>query len=382
MTPIKIVRWNDFSGHEQGWNALLSRSSADRLFLSWDWQATWWEVFAPTLESELFLLAAYDAENALVGIAPLHLVNAYLGASIKVKRLQFIGCCWRGLPTVRTEYLDFIVRTDVHTEVIEAFSVYLKAQSLWDEFVLPHVDRDSATYPLVINPGVWPEAYRRDMEAYESYFVDTSGKFSDYLGALGPKTRAKIYNRRSYLEKLGKVEISSAGAESLDHYFATLNALHRGRWNQDIFAGKRLDFHRKLARKLAGKEGVKFSMLSVSGKPVSVLYNLRAGQREYGIQTGFDNRFDKKISLGLIHMGYLVEDAFRDGLKVFDFVAGVGKQDQYKQHFTPHRRQMLTLQFIRSPWLKAIYAIYDRLPAWVLQRRRRKEGPAELASDA
>jgi len=383
MTAIKIVRWNnrDFSRNEKEWNELLLRSSADRLFLSWDWQATWWEVFAPTLNSELFLLAAYDDTNALVGIAPLHAVNTNLGGILKVKRLQFIGSCWRGMQTVRTEYLDFIARTDVHTEVIQAFSVYLKADSVWDEFVLPHVDRDSATYRLITNAGIWSEAYLRETDAYESYNVDTTGEFSDYLAGLGAKTRTKIYNRRNYLERLGKVELTCANADTIDQYFAALNSLHRARWNQDIFAGKRLEFHRKLASKMVKKGGVKFSMLSLSGKPLSVLYNLRADQREYGIQTGFDDRFDKKISLGLIHMGYLVEEAFRDRLKVFDFVAGIGKQGQYKKHITQHRRQMVTLQFVRARWLKRAYAMYNRLAPWLHRYKTRNKKALEAASD-
>ncbi|MGH8531296.1 MAG: GNAT family N-acetyltransferase [Gammaproteobacteria bacterium] len=383
MTAIKVVRWdqNDLTRNNNEWDDLRCRSPTDGLFLSWDWHATWWEVFAPTLKSELFLLAAYDDTNALVGIAPLHLVNASLGGTLKLKRLQFIGSCWRGMRTVRTEYLDFIARTDVHTEVIQAFSIYLKADSVWDEFVLPHLDKDSATYRSITNTGIWPEAYLRETDAYESYNVDTTGEFSDYLAGLGAKTRGKIYNRRNYLERLGKVELTNADADTLDQYFATLNALHRARWNQDIFADKRLEFHRKLASKLVKKGGVKFSMLSLSGKPLSVLYNLRADQREYGIQTGFDDRFDKKISLGLIHMGYLVEEAFRDRLRVFDFVAGLGKQAHYKKHITQHRRQMVTLQLVRARWLKRAYALYDRLPRWLLQLRRRNEEPAEPASD-
>lgn len=368
MTAIKVVRWdqNDLIRNNKEWNDLRCRSPADGLFLSWDWQATWWEVFAPTLKSELFLLAAYDDTNALVGIAPLHLVNTNLGGTLKVKRLQFIGSCWRGMQTVRTDYLDFIARTDVHTEVIQAFVAYLNADPIWDEFVLPNMDRASGTYSLITNAAAYPETYLREADACESYNVDTTGEFLDYLAGLGAKTRAKIYNRRNYLERLGKVELTCANADTLDRYFATLNSLHGARWNKNIFAGKRLEFHRKLARKMVKNGGVKFSMLSLSGKPLSVLYNLRADQREYGIQTGFDDRFHKNISLGLIHMGYLVEEAFRDRLKVFDFVAGVGKQAQFKKHITQHRRQLVTLQFVRARWLKLLYAIYDHLPQWLL----------------
>lgn len=384
MMAIKVVRWdqNDLTQNNKEWDDLRCRSSVDGLFLSWDWQATWWEVFGPTLKSELFLLAAYDDTNALVGIAPLHLVDTNLGGPLKAKRLQFIGSCWRGMQTVRTEYLDFIARTDVHTEVIHAFVAYLKADPIWDEFVLPHIDKDSATYRLITKAVAYPGTYLRESDACESYYVDTTGDFADYRAALGPNTRARVYNRRKYFEGLGKVELTCADGHTLEHYFDILNSLRRIRWQHDIFAGKRLEFHRKLAGRMIDKGGVKFSMLALWGRPLAVLYNLRADGTEYFIQSGFDDRFDKKLSLGSMHLGYLVEEAFRDRLKAFDFLAGGGKQTRYKEHVTQHRRHIVTLQLVRTRWLKLLYAIYDSLPPWLHQHWRRNQEPADPASDS
>jgi len=80
-------------------------------------------------------------------------------------------------------------------------------------------------------------------------------------------------------------------------------------------------------------------------------------------------------------MGYLVEEAFRDRLKVFDFVAGIGKQGQYKKHITQHRRQMVTLQFVRARWLKRAYAMYNRLAPWLHRYKTRNKKALEAASD-
>ncbi len=58
-----------FAALHDDWNALLARSRANTLFLTWQWQTTWWRCLG---EGDLWLLAWYDA-GRLVAIAPLYL---------------------------------------------------------------------------------------------------------------------------------------------------------------------------------------------------------------------------------------------------------------------------------------------------------------------
>ena len=125
---IKVTRWNEetFLNSEDRWEELLARSNADRLFLSWSWQSLWWQTFASNLNLELLLLGAHNAEQELVGIASLYMDTTKVRGRLTAKRVQFVGNCWRGPSTTRTEYLDFIARTDIQSDVASAFLCYLR----------------------------------------------------------------------------------------------------------------------------------------------------------------------------------------------------------------------------------------------------------------
>ena len=59
-----------FDDLKADWNTLLARSRSDTLFLTWEWQTTWWRCLG---EGDLWLLAWYD-QDQIVGIAPLYLI--------------------------------------------------------------------------------------------------------------------------------------------------------------------------------------------------------------------------------------------------------------------------------------------------------------------
>lgn len=51
------------------WNNLLTSDAANTVFLTWEWQSTWWRCLGT---GDLYLLAWFD-DGRLVGIAPLYL---------------------------------------------------------------------------------------------------------------------------------------------------------------------------------------------------------------------------------------------------------------------------------------------------------------------
>ena len=105
--------------------------------------------------------------------------------------------------------MDFIARADVHTEVIQAFSFYFKADSAGTiSYCL--TCRETLQPTLITNAGSG-QRRTRETDAYEGYNVDTTGTFR-IIGGLGAKTRTKIYNRHNYLERIRKVELTCANA--------------------------------------------------------------------------------------------------------------------------------------------------------------------------
>jgi len=111
---------------------------------------------------------------------------------------------------------------------------------------------------------------------------------------------------------------------------------------------------------MARKGALQMTELCQGDAPLSVMYNVRLGDVEYNIQSGFDVPASKGLSPGYLHIGYALEAACETGIKEFDFLAGPGLHRDYKQDFGSVRTQLLTVHVLRSAPLAWLYKEYDR----------------------
>ncbi len=361
MTKITIHNWDedDFKSCKEEWNELLARSTSDPLFMSWEWQQTWWNIFAQNEPVSLQLFIARDSNNKLIGIAPLYLSKTRSKKILTTRRLQFIGNYWRGKATMRTELLDFITDELNADKVVKAFYHHLNNLGHWDELVLSDLKKDSTTYRLLISDDLLPKSYYRHAEEYNSFFVNTERSFEDYIKALGRNTRLRLFNRRKLLEKLGEVHFDNNSTDDIETNFAYLNSLHEKRWGTHVFQNKRLKFNVAVARLMAQRDALRFSTLSVNGETVSIQYNYLINNHIYNIQAGFKEALHKKLPLGYLHFGYEIESACNSTINHYDFLAGDGKNTPYKERLTQSSIEIVDLQIIRNPVIKLAYRLYD-----------------------
>ena len=361
MNDIRIEQWDlvRFNNSQEEWSNLLERSSSDKLFMSWEWLYTWWSTFATHKDMTLKIFAAYNQNNDLVGIAPLYLITTKSKNFFKTRRLQFLGNCWRGKSTMRTELQDFIVDKSYSKQIIKAIFLEINYQSCWDEFVLSELAIMSDTYFTLMENKLIKNSYYRYAERFQSYFLQVGSSFKDYCNGLGKNTRLKFLNRRNILDKIGSVEFTEGDVSNIESNFALLNSLHNKRWGEAVFEGDRLTFNLNVAKLMSKKGQLNFSILSVDGLPISIQYNYLIDKHEYNIQAGFDESFHNKISLGYLHFGYAIEASFNRGDRIYDFLAGEGKKTQYKERLTTTTLDVVSLQIVRKKYLKLLYRIFD-----------------------
>lgn len=360
MNEITIQEWDieKFKSSRGTWNKLLESSASDHLFMSWEWQHTWWETFSTPHTMQLKLLAATNREGKLVGLAPLYLSKATSKRFITTRRLQFIGNCWRGKTTMRTELLDFIVDNSVSDSVVKAFYNHILELSIWDELVLTDLKKESVTYK-VLSEKPLASCYYRKAEEFDSYFVNTTGSFSNYTKLLGKNTRLRLFNRRKILNQLGEILFENHQTEDIEQQFKLLNHLHSKRWGSPVFQNERLQFNETLAKLMAKKDALSFSIISIDRHPVSIQYNYIVNNHIYNIQAGFEENFHKKLALGYLHFGYEIEHAYSNNTTGYDFLAGNGKNTPYKKQLTDSKIKIVDMQIIRKPLIKWLYRLYD-----------------------
>jgi CelD/BcsL family acetyltransferase involved in cellulose biosynthesis len=354
-------RWSiaDWLGSEATWNGLLARSNADALFLSWDWLTLWWQCFAGALSAVPEILAFYRGSD-LVGFVPLYRRRVVRSGLLPTTSVQLIGMSWRDAGAPISEYLDVIATAAETDSVRSACARILLNERAWTEWVIGFTAAGREWYDLFAPRVPRQRHYVRDLDRLVSYQADLSPGFGGYLRTLGQSTRRSLFNLRRRLALEGTVSFELLSPAEVDGGFGDLNRLHELRWRQPAFAGAGLDFHTRLAHRLASRGELALSRLRVGGQVVSVLYDIRKGTRQYNISMGFDPAFGRRLSLGLIHLGYAMEAAAERQVSTYDFLAGSGQRSDYKRHLSQARRSLSCVQVLRGYLLPPLYRWHDR----------------------
>jgi CelD/BcsL family acetyltransferase involved in cellulose biosynthesis len=360
---LTVRRWSiaDWLASESDWSRLLARSSADALFLSWDWLTLWWHCFAGDLAARPEILAFYRGGD-LVGAAPFYRRRVKRGGLLPATSVQLIGVSWRdpGHLISISEYLDIVATTAETDTVRRACARVLLGERTWTEWVIGFTAAGTQWCDVFAGSDLGQHQYVREVDPLVSYQADLSHGFDGYLRSLGQSTRRSVWNLRHRLARQGRVSFEPLAGEEIDAGFSDLNRLHQLRWQQPAFAGAALEFHTLVARRLASRGELCLSRLRVGGEVVSVLYDIRRGARQYNISMGFNPGFDGKVSLGLIHLGYSMEAAAERQVNTYDFLAGSGRHRDYKIHLSQARRNLSCVQVLRGHLLPPLYRWHDR----------------------
>lgn len=333
----------EFESIESIWMLLLSKSDANPLFMGWQWMMAWWNQWGLHLQLELNLILIFD-KDSLVGILPLYRYKKNL-----MMYYQFIGNAWGLAPTVRSEYISPIFDRQKSASLYKSLTCFISTRAPNSTFVFPDT---TGNYM----PGLSSWQHRMDA----GYKVDVTGSFDSYVDSLGRMTRLKAFNRRTYLlEHYSKVEFVELdqSAKQLEEFFTNLNSFHLLRWGKPCFSLRAVEFHKQLLSS-SNITGL-LSYLRVNNRIVSASYNIQVADVIYNIQSGYLEEFDKKISLGTLHMGWIIESAFgKKDVNYFDFLAGFGRVEDYKRHYRGSAVEFFTLQYFSSSIVAAVHFSY------------------------
>jgi len=359
---LTLERWSreEWLAREGAWNALIARAASDPLFLSWEWQTSWWRHFGDELGQEPHILA-FSRGAELVGLAPLYRRRVLRSGFLPARSVQLIGLSWREPGPLISEYLDVIAPACELEAVREACLCTLLGEVDWTEFVIGLTLTGAQWRSALARVAPEAEPYVREVDRTVSYHADLGAGFAAYLRDLHQSTRRSLWHLRPRLTSHGPVRFEMLRGEDIDAGFADLNRLHRLRWRKPAFAGRRLQFHLELARRLAERGELALSRLRVGGRTVSVLYDIRKRGRQYNIKMAFDPGLSRRISLGLLHFGYAMEAAAEQHIATYDFLAGPGRTSDFKRLLAQTRHPLSSVQLLRGPVLPSLYRWRDRV---------------------
>jgi CelD/BcsL family acetyltransferase involved in cellulose biosynthesis len=308
------------------WTELVGRGDSPVVFLTWEWQRTWWESFE---RSGLMLLAAAP-NGRMTAIAPLFAEDGMA---------YFVG-------SGGSDYLDFIgdVDSDVVTALLDA------AREQVDGFVgfrFYHVRDTSRT----------GDRLRAAAARLGLSFIDEGEMPAPYLDMRRePETSLRLANKASLLRREnrflrdGPLEVVHlADGDAILPELEGFMEQHVRRWAATPTPSLFLDprqrtFYRRLTETAARAGWLRFTRLSWNDRAVAYHYGFRYGDDYLYYKPTFDVEIASR-SPGLLLMHHLLSAAHREGVRVFDL--GLG-DEEYKRRFANASKHVQTWGLYRS----------------------------------
>jgi len=319
------------------------------LFYSSAWQEAWREAYGSHPAIKLHPEAGlYTYSQTLKGLLP-------------VRSATPIGATSPASHSIRAEYL---VPTGAESVAkTEHLLGKLIAVKEWHQLCLPDIPESAPELRAIQIAADSLGLQVREQERSTAFAVDLRvGDFESYLASLGKNTRLKLFNRRKKLEEAGEVVLENWWPNQRSAFYKLLNQFHQKRWGKPCYRGRNQTFIEDLLTRLdqAGAH-IDLSVITLDGEPVSTTLDIAAQGRCYNLQAGYAEDLVKNVSLGTLHLGYQIEKAFQANYDHYDFMAGEGKNTQYKASLANCHADLITLMLVRHPLLKLAYRFQDRL---------------------
>lgn len=329
---MELILYRDESGFDtlrDEWNVLLDRSRFDTIFLTWEWQTTWWRHLG-ACRGLLYLLAARQ-DGRLVGILPL-----YLSEADGARTLFIVGC------VEVSDYLDLIIEAGQEEAVYAAFLAWLTGPEApaWDVVELCNQPAVSLAYTRLAELAR-AQGYRVEVIQEDVCPIITLPQpdghedgWERYLALLDKKERHEIQRKLRRIEREAPdatLRIVRGGAELTDAVedFIALHRLSRPDKHAFMTEGMQAYF-RAIAAVLAERGWLQLSFLDIGGQPAASYFCLDYRNEILVYNSGYDPTASPQLSPGWVLLAQLIQQTIAEGRTRFDFLRG---NEDYKHRF-------------------------------------------------
>ncbi|MDR3553673.1 MAG: GNAT family N-acetyltransferase [Syntrophobacteraceae bacterium] len=333
MTPPLTRIVNDeaeFCELRDPWNHLLKTSTADTVYLTWEWSHTWWEIFKE--EKELFIILVEEG-GRLIGIAPFYLSKSRFFGLRNLRHVELLGST-----DVCSEYLDLIILKGREPEVVCAVlnCLYRKQYRKWDVLNIVSMLEDSPNWQ-------WIKGYLRlhghDYGVYDSrehLYIQLPDTMDEYMQMLDGKMREGLRRKQKKLMRKYSINLTKqAICEDIVSHFVTFLDLHAKRWSVKegvIHAknrSKHLAFHKKIVNLFCDNGWLCLVFLKANEQTLAGQYDFVYGGTLYYHSVAFDPDW-AHYSPGSVLLLMVLENAIEKKFSKFDFLRGM---EDYKAHW-------------------------------------------------
>jgi len=311
-----------FAALREEWNPLLHDSASDTLFLTWEWQSTWWEHLG---EGELYLLAMRTDEGRLIGIIPLRLTAPDDG----LNDLSIVGC--RDV----SDYLDLIAAHGHEEKVYDALLDWLESDEApaWDLADLCNIPAASPTHSLLTELAV-ARGYEVHTEVEDICpIIPLPATWDEHLSSLSKKQRHEIRRKIRRAEGGGQINwyIVNEGHDLAAEMDAFIELHQKSHVDKDEFMDAQMKgFFHAVAQVLHEAGWLQLAFMEINGEKAAAMLNFDYRDSILVYNSGYDPHKYARLSPGIVLLSYCIQRAIELGRANFDFLRG---DEVYKFRF-------------------------------------------------
>ena len=268
----------------------------------------------------------------MVGLAPLYLDEIPFPGGARIKILRFCSS-----EDTHPDHLDFIIARGYAQSFIEGVLEYLREnRRAWDVVKLESVREDSAIKKFLTESNLGEDLRVECSGKYKCPYLRIQNGFYDYLKSFSRKKRYNLLRKRKkLLEDRGIVYKITLQEEDPDQYLKDLFTTHAERARREgrltsFYGRDKYLFHKMLIGYLSGQDKILLASIYDGSVPLSLYYCVKHNGKYYYYQTGLSPEGEKK-SAGVVLISSLIEKAYGEGSKEFDFLRG---DEEYKSFWT------------------------------------------------
>lgn len=299
-------------GHRAEWDELLTDSAANQIFLTSEWQSTWWEAYQP---GQLWVLVVHDEGGRWMGLAPWFIDTSPDGR----RTMHTVGC------VDVTDYLDVVARRGRETEVFEAIAGWVATHTdAFDEILLCNIPETSLAL-RGMSDAVEARGLASTVRLQEVCpIVTLPDTFASYLDGLNKKNRHEL--RRKLRRAADEASWYIVGPEhDLDEelaHFMTLMAASSEQKAAFLRDARNRRFFELMAPLMAERGWLQLAFLTVRGERAAAYLNFTYDRRVLVYNSGLAPLAYGHLSPGIVLLSRLIEHAIEQGYHTFDFLRG------------------------------------------------------------
>ncbi len=334
---MKLDIWTTddvFDALANRWNAIVQRSHSNLIFLTIEWQQTWWEAYHP---GDLYVVVGYTDGGEVVGIAP-WFIHDCSGRST----IHTIGC------VDVTDYLDVIVEPEHAQAFLVALADHLAGpDARCRALQLCNIPAGSPLleqWPSLLEARGFTTAVYLQEVCPVIHLPDT---WDAYLGLLDKKQRHEL--RRKMRRAGEQVAWYIAGPQhdlqTEMETFLRLMAASTPEKSGFLADPHNAAFFRAIIPRLYAAGWLQLAFLTIDGRPAASYLNFDYNNRVLVYNSGQDAEQYGAYSAGIVLLAYLIRHAIDSRREVFDFLRG---DESYKYQMGGQDTQVFQLRAQRE----------------------------------